>query len=147
MYYPGDAIRIPFAVVSPLLRTPAALQYTLASTTGEDPRAYLAEQALHGALVWDMQPVGWLNLSLPLNWSAVPADAEYRLSLSLGDPWRARAVGDAANVTAVHIFGVLPDQCPPGTFRREWLSLAYTVLRAHRGPDNSADTNFLLQVQ
>lgn len=103
---------------SALLRTPAALQYTLASTTGEDARAYLPERALRGALVWDMQPGEWLNLTLPLNWSAVPPDAEYRLALSLGDPWRARAGGNAAaNVTAVHIFGVLPDQCPPGTFR------------------------------
>jgi hypothetical protein len=117
VYYPGDIIRIPFAVGSPLLRTPAALQYTLASTSGEDPRAYLPQRALRGALLWDMQPGEWLNLTLPLNWSAVPPDAEYRLSLSLASPWRARASGDAANVTAVHIFGVLPDQCPPGTFR------------------------------
>ncbi len=71
-----------------------------------------------GTLVWDRQPGAQLNLTLPVNWSSVPPEAEYRLALRLEGAWRARLEGNnMANVTAVHIFGVLPDQCPPGTYR------------------------------
>lgn len=118
MAYPGDAVVVPFVISSPLLRVPSSVQYTVTSSTGEDLSTYLPKDSLRGFLTWDQQPGPWLNLTLPIDWSSVPPQAEYRLSVRLEDPWMARVVGAADNATAVHIFGVLPDQCPPGTFSR-----------------------------
>lgn len=57
-----------------------------------------------------------VEIELPLNWTAIPSQAEYRLSLAVKPAWNALLQGPP-NVTAVHIFGVRPGQCPPGTFR------------------------------
>ncbi len=58
------------------------------------------------------------NVTLPVRWSAVPPEAEYRIGISLD------AVQDQARVCAVqgevamHLFGVPPDSCPPGTYSK-----------------------------
>ena len=114
--YDRQAVVIPFAVVSPALRVPAALPYTVESLTGEDLTRYLSAEAITGILEWDQQPGVELNLTLPVNWTAIPPQAEYRLGLTFGAAWDA-VLSRGANETAVHLFGVLPDQCPPGTYR------------------------------
>lgn len=120
--YPGDAVVIPLRIKNPLLRAPAAVHYNIISTSGEDPAQYIPPEALEGFLFWDLDLGDARNLTVPLNWSSVPAWAEYRLALQLRPVWNAVVDEQSANETAVHIFGVLPDQCPPGTYR--WAQLA-----------------------
>jgi hypothetical protein len=93
------------------------VHYTIESTTGEDPSQYLPLESLQGFLEWDLDEGDYLNLTLPLNWTDVPPFAEYRLSLRLRPVWNAVVDLQAGNETAAHIFGVLPGQCPPGTYR------------------------------
>ena len=107
---------VPFAVSSPALRVPAAVPYTVHSLTGENMSQYLSAESASGILEWDQQLGEQLNLTIPVNWTAIPPQAEYRLGLSFGTAWNAVLSG-GTNKTAVHIFGVLPDQCPPGTYR------------------------------
>ena len=114
--YHKEAVVIPFAVTSPALRVPAAVPYTLQSLTGENLTEYIPKEYMEGILKWDQQPGTELNLTIPVNWTAIPPQAEYRLGLLFGEAWSA-ILGGGANETAVHIFGVLPDQCPPGTYR------------------------------
>ena len=118
--YPGDAVTVPFTITSPQLRVPAALQYTITASAGPDAATYIPKRALTGTLLWDTQPGRQLNLTIPVNWSSVPPEAEWRLHVRLAGAWRARLEGGngtAGNITAVHIFGVHPGHCPPGTYR------------------------------
>ena len=114
--YHRQAVVVPFAVQSPALRVPAAVPYTLQSLTGENLTSYIPRQYIKGVIEWDQQPGAELNLTIPVNWTAVPAQAEYRLGVMFGPAWNA-VVSGGANQTAVHIFGVLSNQCPPGTYR------------------------------
>ena len=107
---------IPFAVSSPALRVPAVVPYTVHSLTGEDLTQYISVESASGILEWDQQSGAELNLTVPVNWTAIPPQAEYRLGLTFSAAWNAVLSG-GTNETAVHIFGVLPDQCPPGTYR------------------------------
>ncbi len=116
MAYDRQPVVIPFAVASPALRVPAALPYTVTSLTGEDLTQYISAESITGILEWDQQSGAELNLTVPVNWTAIPPQAEYRLGLTFGAAWNAVLSGNP-NLTAVHIFGVLPDQCPPGTYR------------------------------
>lgn len=53
-----------------------------------------------------------------MNWTAVAPEAELRLAVQLHAVWNAAVDnGTASNSTALHIFGVRPGQCPPGTYR------------------------------
>ncbi|KAK9917087.1 hypothetical protein WJX75_000778 [Coccomyxa subellipsoidea] len=63
--YPGDAVTVPVSIKNPLLRAPAAVRYTIASTTGEDPSEYIPEDALEGVLAWDQDVGSSLNLTIP----------------------------------------------------------------------------------
>ena len=114
--YDRQPVVIPFAITSPALRVPAAVPYTLQSLTGENLTEYIPAESITGILEWDQQPGSELNLTIPVNWTAVPPQAEYRLGLTTGTAWNAVVRGGASE-TAVHIFGVLLDQCPPGTYR------------------------------
>lgn len=117
MAYPGDAVTVPVSIKNPLLRAPAAVRYTIASTTGEDPSEYIPEDALEGVLAWDQDLGSSLNLTIPVNWSSVPPEAEYRLTVSLEAAWQAVVESPGEGVIAVHLFGVQPGQCPPGSYR------------------------------
>lgn len=117
MAYPGDAVIVPVSIRNPLLRAPAAVFYTVESTTGEDPTEYIPEEALEGVLSWDQDVGRSLNLTLPVNWSSVPPEAEYRLSVKVEAAWQAEVEGPARGAIAVHLFGVQPGQCPPGSYR------------------------------
>lgn len=55
---------------------------------------------------------------LQVNWTAVAPEAELRLAVQLHAVWNAAVDNStASNATALHIFGVRPGQCPPGTYR------------------------------
>jgi hypothetical protein len=71
---------------------------------------------LQGVLRWEPKEEEMAELVLPVNWTAVPPEAEYRLAVDLVPAWNAH-VDLNPNATAVHLFGVRPGQCPPGTFR------------------------------
>ena len=114
--YDRQPVVIPFSVATSRLRVPAALPYTVQSLTGENLTQYMSADSTSGILEWDQQSGTELNLTLPVNWTAIPPQAEYRLGLTFGTAWNA-VVRGGINETAVHIFGVLPDQCPPGTYR------------------------------
>ncbi|CAL8464733.1 g4268 [Coccomyxa elongata] len=115
--YPGDAVVVPIRIQSPLLRAPASVRYTIASTTGEDPSEYIPQDALEGVLSWDQDSGSSLNLTIPVNWTSVPPEAEYRLGVTLEALWRAVVDSPASGAVAMHLFGVQPDQCPPGSYR------------------------------
>ena len=107
---------VPFQITESVLRVPVSVPYTVHSLAGNNVTAFVPEQHAEGLLQWDQQPGAELNLTIPVNWTAIPPQAEYRLGLSFGPAWNAAVTG-GLNQTAVHIFGVLPDQCPPGTYR------------------------------
>lgn len=115
--YPGDAVVVPIKIQNPLLRAPASVRYTIASTTGEDPSEYIPQDALEGVLSWDQDLGSSLNLTIPVNWTSVPPEAEYRLAVTLEALWRAVVDSPASGAVAMHLFGVQPDQCPPGSYR------------------------------
>ena len=114
--YHEQAVVVPFQITESVLRVPISVPYTVRSLAGNNLTVFIPEQYTEGLLQWDQQPGAELNLTIPVNWTAIPPQAEYRLGLSFGPAWNAAVTG-GVNQTAVHIFGVLPDQCPPGTYR------------------------------
>ncbi len=53
-----------------------------------------------------------------MNWTAVAPEAELHLAVQLHAVWNAAVDNSSAgNATALHLFGVRPGQCPPGTYR------------------------------
>ena len=53
-----------------------------------------------------------------VNWTAVAPEAELHLAVQLHAVWNAAVdTASAGNITALHLFGVRPCQCPPGTYR------------------------------
>jgi len=53
-----------------------------------------------------------------VNWTAVAPEAELHLAVQLHAVWNAAVDNSSAgNATALHLFGVRPGQCPPGTYR------------------------------
>ncbi|KAK9837118.1 hypothetical protein WJX81_003998 [Elliptochloris bilobata] len=118
--YAGDAANMSFKVTAAALPMPAAVRYTLVSQTRAVAGGFVAGGALTGFLEWGEQQGSVLNLTVPVNWTAVAPQAELRLAVQLHGVWNA-AVDNATagNATALHIFGVRPDQCPPGTYRHD----------------------------
>ena len=114
--YHEQAVVVPFQITESALRVPISVPYTVRSLAGNNLTAFIPEQYTEGLLQWDQQPGAELNLTIPVNWTAIPPEAEYRLGLTFGPAWNAVVTG-GVNQTAVHIFGVLPNQCPPGTYR------------------------------
>ena len=119
--YHEQAVVVPFQMAQSALRVPISVAYTVHSLAGNNLTAFISDQGTEGLLQWDQQPGAELNLTIPVNWTAVPPQAEYRLGLTFGPAWNAAVTG-GVNQNAVHIFGVLPGQCPPGTYR--WTLLA-----------------------
>lgn len=85
------------------------------TTTGSS-NAWLSQTALQGTISWDAGDGDQVQIPVPVRWQDVPYQAEYRLALELDNGWNAE-VGVSKNETALHLFGVRPGQCPPGTFR------------------------------
>ena len=114
--YHEQAVVVPFQIAQSALRVPVAVPYTVRSLAGSNVTAFISEQYTEGLLEWDQQPGTQLNFTIPVNWTAISPQAEYRLGLTFGPAWNAAVTG-GVNQTALHIFGVLPGQCPPGTYR------------------------------
>ena len=114
--YHDQAVVVPFQIAQSSLRVPISVPYAVHSLAGNNISAFISEQYTEGLLEWDQQQGTQLNLTIPMNWTAIPPEAEYRLGLTFGPAWNAVVTG-GVNQTAVNILGVLPDQCPPGTYR------------------------------
>lgn len=115
--YPGDAVIVPISIRNPLLQTPASVRYTIASASGKDLTEYIPEDALEGVIFWDQDLGSQYNLTIPVTWSSVPPEAEYRLTVTLEAAWRAVVNKPLKSTIAAHLFGVQPDQCPPGSYQ------------------------------
>ena len=115
VFYRDDAVSIPFEVTANALHVPATIAYKLEMTSGSLD-AWLPKARQKGTVHWDLAVSNPVSITLPVNWSKVPFEAEYHLNAEIMDMWNAAVVGDV-NETAAHIFGVRPDQCPPGTYR------------------------------
>lgn len=115
VFYRKDAVSIPFRVTASKLHVPASVAYAMQLTSGSLD-AWLPRARQKGSLNWDLSSGNPVNLNLPVNWSNVPFEAEYHMDAQLTDLWNAALTGQS-NATAAHIFGVRPDQCPPGTYR------------------------------
>ena len=114
VFYRNEPVTIPVKTKSRALSLPASVAYDLEIKPGGFG-SWLPRSKQHASLQWDM-PDGDLQISIPVNWSNVPFEAEYHLQARITYLWNA-AVGVNANTTLAHVFGVRPGQCPPGTFR------------------------------
>lgn len=114
--YRYDEAVIPINITSPLLQVPATVSYTLASLTAAN-LSYIEPGERSGVIDWDLQASGIYNLSVPLDWDAIPPQAEYRIALGLNASLNAEVQNLVVNGTVLHIFGVEEGQCPPGTAR------------------------------
>ncbi len=115
VFYRQDAVVIPVHIKFSTLLVPASVAYELVLASGTlDP--WLARSMQKGSLQWDMTGGDLLHITIPVDWSSIPYEAEYHMQAPITDLWNAAVVGDA-NATVAHIFGVRPGQCPPGTYR------------------------------
>ena len=115
VFYRSDAVAIPVQATPSRLAIPASVAYDLKLTSGS-PDAWLPKLKQKGSLQWDLFSGNLLQLTIPVNWSNVPFEAEAHMEAPVTSLWNAKMLGDD-NVTAAHIFGVRPGQCPPGTYR------------------------------
>ncbi|KAK9803015.1 hypothetical protein WJX72_000035 [[Myrmecia] bisecta] len=115
--YRNDSVVLPINITNARIRIPAVIGYQLVSLTA-DPLDYIPPVNRSGLLAWDMDPGSVLNLTVPVDWDQVPFQAEYRIGLEFAGTWNTAGVAQQANLTAVHLFGVRPGQCPPGTVRK-----------------------------
>ena len=114
--YRLDEAVIPINVVSPRLQVPARVSYTLTSLTAAN-LSYISPESRSGLIDWDLEASGIYNLTVPLEWDAIPPQAAYRITLTLNASLNAEVQGLQMNGTVLHIFGVEQGQCPPGTAR------------------------------
>eukprot|EP00884_Botryococcus_braunii_P021518 jgi/Botrbrau1/804/Bobra.0352s0001.1 len=106
--YQGDPLRIPINVSNAHLRTPTVLLYNISATAGPFP-SYLPRASLQGELRWDpVEDDEVAEIQLPHQLDSCTPRGRVPLDAFKGP----------SNITAAHIFGVRPGQCPPGTYRR-----------------------------
>ncbi|KAL3145145.1 hypothetical protein ABBQ38_001747 [Trebouxia sp. C0009 RCD-2024] len=114
VFYRNEPVTIPVMTKAHALSLPASVAYDLEVKSGSFG-SWLPRSKQKASLQWDM-PDGDLQISIPVNWSNVPFEAEYHLQARITYLWNA-AIAVSANTTLAHVFGVRPGQCPPGTFR------------------------------
>lgn len=111
---------IPVRLLAGQLSQPATLLWQLRLLT---PAAtpFLAEQAMQGVLQFEppaaREGTVERSISVRIDWSRVPPEAEYRLGLQLHGFSAARVAGLQSQV-ALHVFGVPNGTCPPGSALR-----------------------------
>lgn len=115
VFYRNEPVIIPVKTQSKALQVPASVAYHVQLTSGSFG-SWLSRSKQKGSLQWDMPAGDLLHISIPVNWSSVPFEAEYHLQAHITYLWNA-AVSGSANTTLAHVFGVRPGECPPGTFR------------------------------
>lgn len=74
----------------------------------------------------------------------VPLDAIYRVRLALSPAWNS-AVVDHRYKPAVHIFGVSPDTCPPGTFLKDAQRISSTPSTVKAANDSRLSDLYLIK--
>ncbi len=74
------------------------------SLTGEDLTQYISAESITGILEWDQQSGAELNLTVPVNWTAIPPQAEYRLGLTFGAAWNAVLSGRPQRDSCAHLW-------------------------------------------
>ena len=114
--YRWEEAIIPISITSPRLQVPARVSYSLASVTPGN-LSYVPATGRSGVIDLDLQPTGLYNLSVPLDWEAIPPQAVDRVTINLNASGNAQVQGLQINGTVLHIFGVEEGQCPPGTAR------------------------------
>lgn len=115
VFYRNEPVTIPVNAQSSALSVPASVAYDLQLTSGSFG-SWLPKLKQKGSLQWDMLAGDLLHISIPVNWSNVPSEAEYHVQAHITYLWNA-AVSGGAVMTLAHVFGVRPGECPPGTFR------------------------------
>ena len=101
----GDNISVPFNVTRGAIPTPAAVSYTLTALAGNLTAVNLKLRSGHVSLA-SADLDGNYQLQIPVNWSAVPADAVYRWGLELQPIWLSQTPPMDNSTVAVHLFGV-----------------------------------------
>lgn len=114
VFYRNEPVTIPVKTKAHALSLPASVAYDLEVGPGSFG-SWLPRLQQKASLQWNM-PDGDLQISIPVNWSNVPFEAEYHIQAHITYLWNA-VVSGSTNATLVHVFGVRPGQCPPGTFR------------------------------
>ena len=110
----GDNVTVPFNVTRGAIPTPAAVRYNLTALAGNLTGVAPRQRSGHISLAQaDLD--GEFELHIPVNWSAVPADAALRWGLQLQPTWLSQTPHVGNDTVAVHLFGVEDGQCPPGT--------------------------------
>lgn len=110
--YPGQEPEVSVGLAAGSLDAPATLRYALTLQTPAAQR-FLPASAMSGILQFapgDAQR----KVAVPISWSRVPPEAEYRLGLELQGLHNAQASNQGGDV-AVHVFGVDNGTCPPGS--------------------------------
>ncbi|GAB4813156.1 hypothetical protein N2152v2_000202 [Parachlorella kessleri] len=108
----SGAVQIPVQLVSGHLSEPATVLYIVSLLTPAQQQ-FLPSRALAGFLFFDPNTTTQ-HVSLPVVWSRVPPDAEYRLGLELQGILDV-LIQNQTDAVAVHLFGVAQGTCPPGT--------------------------------
>lgn len=115
VFYRNEPVTIPVTAHSSALAVPASIAYDLKLTSGSFG-SWLPKLRQKGSLHWDIPAGDLLQISIPVNWSNVPSEAEYHVQAHVTYLWNA-AMSEDAVITLAHVFGVRPGECPPGTFR------------------------------
>ena len=115
VFYRNEVVTIPVKTRTRELSVPASMAYDFALTSGSFG-TWLPRSRQKGSLQWDMPQDDQLQISIPVNWSNIPYEAEFHLQAQMKYLWNAD-VPDYTNQTIAHVFGVSPGQCPPGSFR------------------------------
>lgn len=115
VFYRDEPVTIPVKTQSSAISVPASVAYELELTSGSFG-SWLPKLKQKGSLQWDNPAGDLVHISIPVNWSRVPFEAEYHVQAHIMYLWNA-AVSEGATITLAHMFGVRPGECPPGTFR------------------------------
>lgn len=120
--FPGDQPRIEILLESGQITRPATLRYRFEPVLDRSSPAqpsYLRSSGTSGFLHIDgnatAQPGHTVStIAVPIDWNQVREDAQYKLRLQLEGFYASWAAEQGKHV-ALHVFGVAPGTCPPGS--------------------------------
>jgi len=99
------------------IREPATLKYRFLLEDGTGEASFLAASDSAGFLQFNPGELQQA-IKVPIDWDRVPASAQYRLKLHLNSFINSRVLNQTNDV-GLHVFGVPPGTCPPGTSRKQ----------------------------
>jgi hypothetical protein len=111
--YPGETPTVTVRLVSGKLTQPAILRYQLRPELDGAATAFIPAASTAGFVRFHPGTFQQ-RIQVPVEWSAVPQEAQYRVNLHL-DSFFFSLVEDQQDDIALHIFGVPAGTCPPGT--------------------------------